>query len=284
MVLKERLPVITSAVTNFAQKYGILGPINRLKTILVSALTEAYTISYNHAPDLSQLSVLFRNVVVQHQKAIQQLLNAAVTFLRETQIKLHGIKEAILPEICQQIRSCIAVVFEKVINAIIDNLKTHFSPIVKTIRIVLPHGETLTGDEILSYIENALTHSVNMVKQLESLDVILEKLGQALQEVVEKTQKFIDMIRSDFLDKVAAKINTLYTNHIRLVNSLIEEVNSLLNTDNLNVFVDRCMKLILFMVKKFKNIVSVVFPTDPEALVSVHNGRLKMDISFPFYQ
>ncbi|XP_034169697.2 apolipoprotein Bb, tandem duplicate 1 isoform X1 [Pangasianodon hypophthalmus] len=286
--LKERLPFITSTITNFAEKYGILGAINGLRTTLVSALTEAYTISYNHAPDLSQLSVLFRNVVVQHQKAIQQLLNAVVTFLRETQIKLPGIKQTTLPEICQQIKTSIAVLFEEVINAITnaitDNLKAHFSSTVKTIRIVLRNGETLTGDEILGYMKNALTHSVNMIKQLESLDVILEKLGQALQEAVEKTQEFIDMNQSDFLDKVAAKINTLYTNNIRLVNSLIEEVNSLLNTDSLNVFVDRCMELVLFMVKEFKNIVSRVFPTDPEALVNVHNGRLKMDISFPFYQ
>lgn len=284
LVVKDRLPLIASAVTNFAQKSGILGAINRLKTVLVSALTEAYTISSNHAPDLSQLSVLFRNVVVQHQKAIQQLLNAAVTFLRETQIKLPGMKETTLPEICQQIKSRIAVVFEKVINAITDNLKAHFPPIIKTIRIVLPNGEILTGDEILGHIENALTHSVNMVKQLESPDVILEKLGQALQEVVEKTQKFIDVHRCEFLDKAAAKINTLYINYVRLVNSLIEKVNSLLNTDSLNAFVDRCKEFILFMVKEFKNFLSVVFPTDPEAVVSVHNGRIKMDISFPFYR
>ncbi|MCJ8743817.1 hypothetical protein PDJAM_G00098610 [Pangasius djambal] len=284
LVLKKRLPFITSTITNFAEKYGILGAINGLRTALVSALTEAYTISHNHAPDLSQLSVLFRNVVVQHQKAIQQLLNAVVTFLRETQIKLPGIKQTTLPEICQQIKSSIAVLFEEFINAINDNLKAHFSSTVKTIRIVLPNGETLTGDEILGYMENALTHSVNIIKQLESSDVILEKLGQVLQEVVEKTQEFIDMIQSDFLDKVAAKINTLYTNNIRLVSSLIEEVNRLLNTDSLNVFVDRCMELVLFMVKEFKNIVYRVFPTDPEALVNVHNGRLKMDISLPFYQ
>lgn len=282
--LKKRLPLIASAITNFAEKYGILGAINGLKTALVSALTEAYTISHNHAADLSQLSVLFRNVVVQYQKAIQQLLNAAITFLRETQIKLPGMKEATLPEICQQIKISIAALFEDVVNAITDNLKAHVLPTLKTIRIVLPNDEILTGDEIIAYIENALTHCVNMLKQLENIDVILEKMGQALQEVVEKSQAFTDMIRSDYLEKVTAKINTLYTYNIRFISSLIEKVNRFLNSDNLNVFVDKCMELILHTVKEFKNIVYTVFPSDQKFLVHIHNRRLKMDITFPFYQ
>lgn len=280
--LKKRLPLITSAITNFSEKHGILGVINGLKTALLSALTEAYTISQNHAPDLNQLSILFRNVVVQHQKAIQQLLNAAVTFLRETQIKLPGVKEATLPEICQQIKSNIAVVFEEVFNAITDNLKAHFSPAIKTIRIVLPNGGILTGEEILGDIESVMTYTVNMVKQLESLDVILEKLGQALQDCVEKMQQFIDMIQSDFLEKVAAKVNTYIYNN-RLVNSMIEGINTLLNADSWKVFADKCMKLILSMVKEIKNTVYLVFPSDPKYLIHTDNGMLKMDFYFPFY-
>lgn len=266
---------MTSAITKFAEKYGVLGAINRLKTALVSSLTQAYTVSYNHAPDLSQLSVLFRNVVVQHQKAIQELLNAAITFLRETQIKLPGIKEATLPEICKQIKSSIAAVLEEIINAVTENLKSHFLPTLKTIRIVLPDGEILTGDRILGYLESTLIYSVNMVKQLDSLDVILEKLGKALQEVVEEMQEIIDMIPSDFLENFSSKINTLYTDNIRLVNGLIEDVIRMLNTDSLNHIADTC--------KKLKNIVYDVFPSDTKYLVHIHNGRLKMDISFPFY-
>lgn len=275
---------MTSAVTNFAEKHGILGAINGLKTTLVTALTEAYTFSRNHAPDLSQLSVLFRNVVVQHQKAIQQLLNAAITFLRETQIKLPGIEEATLPEICQQMKRNIASVLEEVIKAITGNLKAHILPTVKTIRIVLPDGKVLTGDEILAYVENALTHSVNMVKQLESLDVILEKLGQALQELVKQTQAFVDTIRSDYLERVAVKINTLYTNNIRVVKSLLKKAYGKLNADSLNVFVDRCMELILYITKELKNVVQTVFPSDSKFLIHIHNRRLQMDISLPFYQ
>lgn len=282
--LKRRLPLITAAITQFADKYGFVGAANRLRKVLVSALTEAYTISNNQTPDLGQLSVLFRNVVVQHQKAIQQLLNAFVTFLRETQITLPGIKETTLPEICQQIKNSIVVVFEQVISAITGNLKAHVLPTVKTIKIVLPNGAILTGDEILSYIESALTDSVNSVKELKSFDVILEDLGHVFQEVVDQTQEFIEMIQSDFPDNLAAEINTLYTYYIRLVNSLIDSVNSFLNSGFLYVYVDSGVDLIIFVLDGFKYIVYTVFPTSPADLVNVQDGRLKMDISFPFYQ
>ncbi|KAF5891255.1 apolipoprotein, partial [Clarias magur] len=157
--MRKRLNLITSIVTNFAEKSGILEAFNGLKSVLVTALNEAYTISNNHTPDVSRVSVLFRNIVGQHQKAIQQLLDAAVTFLRETQIKLPGMKEATVPEICKQIKSSIAEALEDVIQSV----------------------KTLIGDENFGYLENALIRSVNMIKQLESLDVILEKLGEVLQ-------------------------------------------------------------------------------------------------------
>ncbi|XP_058235125.1 apolipoprotein Bb, tandem duplicate 1 isoform X2 [Hemibagrus wyckioides] len=280
--LKSRLPAITSAISKFAEKYGILDAINGLKTTLFSALNEAFTISYNHSPDLGQLSILFRNVIVQYSKAIQQLLDAAVTFLRETQIKLPGMEETTLPEIFQQIKSSIAAVYEKVIDAITVNLKAHLST-VKTIRIVLPDGEILTGDEILGYMEHALTQSVDMISQLDSLDVIFEKLGQALQVIVDMAQMYIDFIQSDFLDNIAAEINTFYTENIRLVKIQIETLNNF-TIDKLNSFLNVFMELALFIVEEFRKNVSTVFPTDSERFVNVHNGRLKMDISFPLYQ
>lgn len=280
--LKSRLPAITSAISKFAEKYGILDAINGLKTTLFSALNEAFTISYNHSPDLHQLSILFRNVIVQYSKAIQQLLDAAVTFLRETQIKLPGMEETTLPEIFQQIKSSIAAVYEKVIDAITVNLKAHLST-VKTIRIVLPDGDILTGDEILDYMEHALTRSVDLINQLDSLDVIFDKLGHALQAIVDMTQMYIDFIQSDFLDNIAAEINTFYTENIRLVKIHIEILNNF-TIDKLNSFLSVFMELALFIVEEFRNNVSTVFPTDSELFVNVHNGRLKMDISFPLYQ
>ncbi|XP_060722344.1 apolipoprotein Bb, tandem duplicate 1 [Tachysurus vachellii] len=275
--LKRRLHAISSAISNFAEKYDITGTFNSLKTALVNALNDAYTISYNHAPDLSQLSILFRNVIVQYHKVIQQLLNAAVTFLRETQIKLPGMEETTLPEICHKIRSSIAAVFEKVINAIIDNLKPHLST-VKTFRIVLPNGNYLTKDEIFSNMENALTYSVDMINQIECLDGILEKLGQALQEVVDMAQFSVDMIQSDFLDNVAAEINTFYTKEIQLVRDYLIDIINNLNINVLTGFVGVCMDLVLIILNEIKHNVSTVFSTDFD------NGRLKMDIYFPFYQ
>lgn len=105
----------------------------------------------------------------------------------------------------------------------------------------------------------------------------------ALTKVADKAQEFTDMIQSEFLNHVSAKISALYNENIRLVNSLIEELTHLFNIDNLKVFVDKCIKLLLNMVKEFKNAVPKVFPTNSEAMINIHNERVNIDVSLPFY-
>merc|ERR1712212_541716 len=90
--LKESLPAIVSTLNDFGEKYQLIGHVTGLKSAIVNLLEEAYTIT-SQSPDLSQLSILFRNTVVQYQKIVQVFLDAAVKFLRETQFKLPGSDE-----------------------------------------------------------------------------------------------------------------------------------------------------------------------------------------------
>ncbi|XP_007238433.3 apolipoprotein Bb, tandem duplicate 1 [Astyanax mexicanus] len=291
MGLKERLSSITSTISNFGEKYGICAAVGGLKETIVNALTEAFTVVSNHAPDLSQLSVLYRNVVVQYQKAIQSLLNAAIKFLKETQIKLPGMEESTLLEICNKIKSNVFVVLQQIFTAISDNLEefiASFSKTISTVQVTLPSGDVMTGEQILDYVKSNLrrlvTRIVNSVKQLESLDQILEKLRDTLQEVVEKAQEFVDTIRSDVIDAVALYINEYYSNFITLVKRLVEKADALLTFNQLTGFVEQCMEFILSVLSELTNVVSRILPAEADALVKVQDGRLEVELPFPFQQ
>uniref|UniRef100_A0AAR2JKF9 Vitellogenin domain-containing protein n=1 Tax=Pygocentrus nattereri TaxID=42514 RepID=A0AAR2JKF9_PYGNA len=287
--LQARLPFITSSITNFGEKYGICSAVEGLKTTIVSALTEVFTAASSHAPELSQLSILFRNVVVQYQKAIQNILNAAARFLRETQIKLPGMEETTLPEICKKIKSNVVKVVQEIITAISDNFEAYFAPIIKTIgtvELILPSGGIMTGDQIYvsvrTLLRDCLTRTAKIVEQLESLDMILDKLGDTLQEVVEKAQEIVDNIRSEVIDAVALYFNIYYTSFVTLVKGLIEKVDALLTIDQLNAIVEKCMESVLLFLNELKRVVSDILPAESGALIRVQDGRLELELPFPF--
>uniref|UniRef100_A0A4W5MMQ3 Uncharacterized protein n=1 Tax=Hucho hucho TaxID=62062 RepID=A0A4W5MMQ3_9TELE len=120
--LKERLPAIISTLTNFADKYEIL---RNLKSSINHLLEEASNAVDHHVLKLSQLSILFRDTVAQFKKTVQVFLDAAIKFLKETQLKLSGSEEiTTLPELLKQLTSTIASILEQAIQMIIENVKS----------------------------------------------------------------------------------------------------------------------------------------------------------------
>merc|ERR1712168_364369 len=107
--LKERLPAIVSTLNDFGEKYQFFGHVSGLKSAIVNLVEETYATVNNQAPELSQLSILFRNTVGQYQKTVQVFLDTAVKFLRETQFKLPGSDEmTTLPEVLKKLTSTFA--------------------------------------------------------------------------------------------------------------------------------------------------------------------------------
>ncbi|XP_066532856.1 apolipoprotein Bb, tandem duplicate 1 [Hoplias malabaricus] len=290
MVLKTKMPDITSSIRNFAEKNGISDALKGLKETIVSVIDESFMIASTHAPELSQLSVLFRNVIVQYQKVIQTLLNAAAKFLRETQIELPGVEGTTLPEICKKIKGTVAEVIDQIVTAVSINLGAYLTPFVKaigTVQFILPTGEEITGEQIFDYVENTLrsflTITVNSLKQLESLDVVLEKLSDTLQEVVEMAQEFIDKIQSDVLDAVALYINQCYINMITLIKQLLEEADVLLTLDQFSAIVENCLETVAFVLSELSSTVYTILPENG-LLVKAQCNSLEIDVPFYFQQ
>uniref|UniRef100_A0A8C8CI45 Vitellogenin domain-containing protein n=1 Tax=Oncorhynchus tshawytscha TaxID=74940 RepID=A0A8C8CI45_ONCTS len=117
--LKERLPAITFTLESFADRFEIITPI------LTSGerIEEAFNAVCHH---VLQLTFFFRDTVAQCKKTVQVFLDAAIEFLKETQLKLPGY-EAIttLPLLLlKQLTSAIASILEQAIQMIIENVES----------------------------------------------------------------------------------------------------------------------------------------------------------------
>ncbi|XP_077076182.1 apolipoprotein Bb, tandem duplicate 1 [Siphateles boraxobius] len=268
--LMNRITEISSSVTGFAEKYGIIITLERLDKIL-REVERVYADARSHSlwtsPELSELSKLFRNVVVTYQKNIQVMINAVIDFLRETKYKLPGMDEATLPEICKKIKSIIAEMLEKLAN----NLEIYFSPIMEnfnTAEIVFPTGKVITVAEfkenVRSTLKSLLVMVADVMKQVESLDVFLEKLGQIIQEVVDKAQESVDSIKSNILEAVAAPLNTFYKTLLR-------------NLDELK-------GIVLFSIMLPLGNLLTNISTEFEEMLKANNGIQQIELPFPFFQ
>ena len=247
--LHDRVPAITSSLTNFAEKYAIISDLESLKDMFVSTVDEAYNTVKSYTPDMSQLSILFRNVVVQYQKTVQALLDAAIKFLRETQIELPGMEKATLPEIVHKITTNVGTVLEQLLQVISDNLNL----------------------EQMKAVSNKV---VEMVKNLESFDVILQKMGDTLSNVVQTTQTFVDSLSSDVLDSVFVYINALYSNLVTLAKDVTEQVNNMLTAQG----IDNSLKYALESARSF---VTVIINFVAQYL---SDGKLDLELDFPIHQ
>ncbi|XP_067273720.1 apolipoprotein B-100-like [Pseudorasbora parva] len=251
--LMNRLEYITFSVKGIADR--LFKIVDEVKKVFENALIAVLWPD----PDLSELSKLYRTVVVTYQKNIQILINAVIDFLRETKYKLPGMDEATLPEICRNIKFIIAEMLEKLAN----NLEVYFSPIMEnfnTVEMTFPSGKVMTVAEVQENVRSILkSHLVMMadvMKQMESLDGFLEKLGQTIQEVVDKIQEFVDRIDSNILDAVSFPLIHFYKVLMGIYKDLEWSLSKLLSN----------------------------LASEFEEVLNANNGIQQIELPFPFFQ
>ncbi|GLD49481.1 apolipoprotein B-100-like protein [Lates japonicus] len=220
--LKEKLPAITSCLSTFAEKYQLFRYAAQLKNIIIYYIEEAHNTANNHAPHMSQVSILFRNTVVQYQRTVQVFLDAVIKVLRETQVKLPGSDETTtLIEVLNKLTTSITTMLEKAMNMVTVNVEYAFDVIVgmiSKIQVTVPVGDIMAGAKIVDQIRDKVKTMSNVIvdflKHIESLDMFLDKLGDTLKFFVDKTQDFVDnTLKSDVLDAIAVYINALCDKH-----------------------------------------------------------------------
>lgn len=292
--LKTRLPSILSTFTMLADKYQITANMEELKNSVVDRISDAYNAAINYDVQMSQLSIFFRNIVVQYQKTVQVYLDAVIKVLRETQFKLPGSDEmTTLPEVLKKLTSSIAAMLDVIIQSIYENMEIYYNSFVEmisSVKLRMPVGDAITGGQIFDQVKTAFKkifdELVDFVKNMESLDTMLVKIGETLKAVVEKTQEFVDSIKSDYLDAVFINVNVLYRNLITVIKNVVDQISAL-NMEQLNNAFEYMVDMFIYAVDQFHNTVYGFLQqasTEAQAYMKVSEGRLEIDLPFPFQQ
>ncbi|XP_019909282.2 apolipoprotein B-100 isoform X2 [Esox lucius] len=292
--LKERLPLITSTLTNFLEKYQIFGHMEGLKRATINLIEDAYITANRHAPELSQLSVLFRNTVVQYQKAVQVFLDAAIKILRETQFKLPGSEEmTTLPEVLKQFTITLSIILQHTIEIINRNVELCFTVLIEMfskIQIRMPIGNVMTGGQILDQLKvtkkEFLDRVTNLINNFERLDTGLVELSKTLEFLVEKAQVLVDNMKFDYLDDVAVYVNDLYVNFVAVIKTILDTLNTL-NMEQVNRAVEHIIEMVMSLVTQFNLANTGLLDQSSEeaqAFTKVSGGKLEINLPFPFQQ
>ncbi|KAM6992516.1 apolipoprotein Bb, tandem duplicate 1 [Tautogolabrus adspersus] len=292
--MKTRLPSIIATFTMFADKYQITSSIETLKNTVVNRISEAYDAAVNYDAQMSQLSIFFRNIIVQYQLTVQTFLDAVIKVLRETQFKLPGSDEmTTLPEALKKLTSSIAAMLDVTIQSIYENVEVYlnsFVEMISNVKVRMPVGDAVTVGQVLDQVKSAykqiFDELVDFVKNMESLDTMLVKIGETLKAVVEKSQEFVDSVKSDYLDAVFININIFYRNIVTVLKSVVDQISAL-NFEQLNNSFEYIMDMFIYVVDQFNNTVYGLMQQaseEAQTYMKVSDGRLEIVLPFPFKQ
>lgn len=292
--LKTKVPSILATFTRLADKYQITRNMEALKTSAVDRINEAYEAVINYDAQMSQLSIFFRNVVVQYQKTVQVFLDALAKFLRETQFKLPGSDEVTtLPVLLQRLTSSVAAVLEMAIERIFENAEVYYNTFVEkmsSVKLSMPVSDVVSVNQFLEQIKTVfkriIDEVVDLVKNMESLDTMLVKIGETLQAVVETSQELVDTIKSDYLDAVFVSFNVLYRNLFTATKRVAENIAAISMEDLINGY-EFVMDMFISGVDQFSNTVYGFLAQvsgAAQASIRVNDGMVEIDLPLSFLQ
>ncbi|XP_034555630.1 apolipoprotein Bb, tandem duplicate 1 [Notolabrus celidotus] len=292
--IKTRVPSVISALTMFADKYQITSTVEELKNTIVTRISEAYEAAVNYDTQLSQLSIFFRNSIVQYQLTVQTILDAVIKVLRETQFKMPGSDEmTTLPEVLKKLTSSIAAMLDATIQTVYAALETHlnsFVEMISNVKVRMPVGDAVSVGQVLDQVKTVyktiFDELVDIVKNMESIDTMLVKIGETLKAVVDKSQEFIDSVQSDYLDAVFVNINVLYVNFVSVLKTVTDQLSAL-NMEQLNSSFEYIMDTVIYVVDQFNTTVYGLLQqasAEAQAYMKVSDGRLEIELPFPFHQ
>ncbi|XP_056436794.1 apolipoprotein Bb, tandem duplicate 1 [Gadus chalcogrammus] len=292
--LRDRLASITSAFTMFAEKYQITMYAQKLMTAVTTFVGETYDFATNYDMDVSQLSTFFRNVISLYQKTVQASLDAAVKVLTETRFKLSDSEEmTTLPEVLKRLTSSIGAMLERAMQIINRETEVYINSLAETMSAVefrFGNGDPMTGAQVINIIQtnfkSASDMVVDFVKNMESLDKVLEMIRDTTQVVITKSQEFVDSIKSDYLDAVLNITNNLYRYLVTVMKDLSDRM-ALINMDSFNSTLEYVIEMMINVATQFQRSISDILQQASEetkAYMKVSDRRLELDLPFSFTQ
>lgn len=287
--LKTRIPSVLSAVTLFADKHQITRRVEELKVAAAVQVDEVYATLSSYHLQMSELSVFFRNTFVQYQKTVQAFIDAVVKVLRETKFKLPGSDElTTVPEVLKEVTRSTGVVLEKILQNLYACLQFYYDAYVEMIMDVnlsMPVGDVLASNQFFADVKKATLMIFMDLKNTESLDTILVKVGETLKAVTEKTQEFVDSIESEYLDVVLVHINLQYHDFIFALKAVSQFDAP--NMEDLNSFCEYIVDMLVFVTEQVNSVVYGFLQQTSEEVqnyVTVSGATLEIELPFSFQQ
>ncbi|ROJ39902.1 Apolipoprotein B-100, partial [Anabarilius grahami] len=192
------------------------------------------------AADLAGISSkISDNIVViirAYQKNIQALLEAAISFMRDTQFQLPGHFEKLSGlEVYNKISVFIFDVIEEAITRVPEIFTSYAKAVIEHIReveVTIP-GSThiITGRDMLDDFHVAFqkiqSQMITIVKGLRdvSFETIVQKLSEILKLSVEKAEELLNMIKFQDLDKFSSWISKVFSDAVNsnILNEITEQ-------------------------------------------------------------
>ncbi|XP_036405455.1 apolipoprotein B-100-like [Megalops cyprinoides] len=266
-----------------------------------------------------KLSTNVRYLLTEYQNNIQALLDAVITFLRETEFLLPGFKEKLTGmEIYQRITLFVMGLIENAVQNVPELLASHtydFLDYVRNIEITLPgSNHVISGrailDDLTSNMKKIQTEFISVVRNLQAvrLDEVLERLRDLLLSVVDKADQLITSLTSLNLDKLSAWADSIYYDavnskavrdisarimeaagasgvYLEEATAKIQEVYSQMTLENLNTILKSWIDAIVKHLNSFHNDVIEFLKQisqNMQPYVRVSDKKMDIDIPFPF--
>ncbi|XP_028838814.1 apolipoprotein B-100-like [Denticeps clupeoides] len=237
-VIKEKVPVITASMNNKNMKKLIATSGKKMNQVYDSLIISIDYImkqgkvickraSENLAAvDLNGLSNKISDsailVLKRYQEMTESLLNAAVTFLRETQYQLPGFSKKLSGlEIYQKFSNYLA----NIVQEVSETLSSYIESVVKEIRSteftkLLATLKSQDLDKVYTWVRSVYTDALNC-------DVV-HKMVEKAKEVMRVVQEYQSQVRSKVGDIFAdVTVENLTADIQSLINSLIQHLHAL---------------------------------------------------------
>lgn len=292
--INAKRALILSKFSMLADKYQIKSNVDAMTTVVISRVNEAYEAGINYDASMSQLSIFFRNVIVQSQRTVQVFLDAFVRVLRETQFRLPGSDEmTTLPVVLHRLTSATAVVMETAMQKIFETTEVYYNILVErmsNVQLRMPVGDVVALnqflDQVKTVVRKVIEEVVDFVKNMESLDTMVLKVGETLEAVVEKTQEFVDIVSSDYMDAVLVHFNALYSDAIAMAKTAADTITGVGTAEVSSAFA-YIIGRFTYAIEQFNEFVYGVLgqvSDEAQAYVRVQNGMLEIDLPLTFHQ
>ncbi|KAL6485915.1 hypothetical protein MHYP_G00053070 [Metynnis hypsauchen] len=181
----------------------------------------------------NKLSDKILSILRAHQRNIQVWLDAAISFLRDTQFQLPGYSEKLSGlELCNKIAVFITDVIEVAITRVPEALATYTESITdnfRTMEFTVPGtNQLISGGDILNDLHSALQKAQyqlsSTVKSLGNihLDIYVQKLSGILNLSVDKVEELFTFLRSqEKMDKLSTWVSDVYTDAFNILHQIL---------------------------------------------------------------